>query len=181
MRTLGSPRESDGRRRRNRRDDLNNPCSNRSGRLFEAQLAGGAGRRDQLNGTIADIGDSYLASTSPSHWGSRIIRRTRWRDQPRRPPGHRPTGRAGSSSTAPGCSRTRHAYRLARLPPGPTALAVGSSYLALERDINHAAGLEWCRRSEPTAAAAASGNLHGAARPARSQWSPPGDLGHPGR
>ena len=34
-----------GRRRRNRRDDPNNRRSNRSGRLFEAQLAGGFGRR----------------------------------------------------------------------------------------------------------------------------------------
>ena len=39
--------------RRNRRDDLNNPRSNRSGLLFEAQLAGGTGRKDQLNGTVA--------------------------------------------------------------------------------------------------------------------------------
>ena len=38
-----------GCRRRNRRDDLNNPRSNRSGHLFEAQLAAGIDRRDHLN------------------------------------------------------------------------------------------------------------------------------------
>ena len=42
-----------GLRRRNRRDDPNIRCSNRLGQLFEAQLAGGFGRRDQLNGTLS--------------------------------------------------------------------------------------------------------------------------------
>ena len=41
-----------GHRHRNRRDDLNNRRSNRSDQFFEAQLAGGFGRRDQLNGTV---------------------------------------------------------------------------------------------------------------------------------
>ena len=41
-----------GPRCRYRRDDLNNPRSNHSGHLFEAQIAGVIGRRDQLNRTL---------------------------------------------------------------------------------------------------------------------------------
>ena len=40
-----------GHRHRNRRDDLNNRFPNRSGRLFETQLAESGWRRDQPNGT----------------------------------------------------------------------------------------------------------------------------------
>jgi len=49
----GQHERRNGHGRRNRRDDLNNRCPNRSGRLFEAQLAGGARRRDQSNGTLS--------------------------------------------------------------------------------------------------------------------------------
>jgi len=54
-----------GYKRRNRRDDLYNCCPNRSGRLFEAQLAGGARRGDQPNGTTARaFGTSTRGSAS---------------------------------------------------------------------------------------------------------------------
>jgi hypothetical protein len=76
------------RRRRNRRDDLNNPRSNRLGRLFEAQLAGGVRRKDQLNGTLASFPDgthddqvvdtlSYAAKIVTGEWTPR-------RTEPRR-------------------------------------------------------------------------------------------------
>jgi len=54
--------------RRNRRDDLNNPRSYRSGQLFEVQLGRGIRRRVQLNAAFP-----VLYRAIPLHWRHRLL------------------------------------------------------------------------------------------------------------